>query len=376
MEEDKEHEIIEEVEVSKIAFLEMREKGIIDTVRKSKEKARQFLGFVFEHVIEADKHWDSVLEVNCKCEAKHKILTSFWVVPLKNRSWVPVRKDKSEKPTSQYFALLLQDHKDLLQSCRQDKPSRLLSILNIGISELMMQVAAKDSKIRLELDKAVGSLFSTFMTDPHQLSNIAKLAESDPELFIREIEERILTREQIRINQSVGALVEILLKSVLEKEGFKVEITGVGSDFVVEHDFVKDNVEQILKIEKEEKTYFYLEVKSAHQEFVRMTITQAKEARDKSAIYILCVVKLDGLEINEENVKNNVKFVTDIGEKIRDKVIKAENLQVEQEALAEIGDIEIEMSEGPIRFKINKRVWEGGYTIEQFLAFLGRHKHR
>jgi hypothetical protein len=240
----------------------------------------------------------------------------------------------------------------------------------------MMNVAAKDDKIRIELDNAIGSLFSTFMTNPSQLSRIAQLAKSEPGLFIEEMEERLSTRERIRRNQSIGSLVEKFLKSVLEKEGFKVEVTGVGSDFVIEHDFVKDNVETIFEVKKDEKICSYIEVKATFQDFVRMTLTQAEEAKDKIDKYVLCVIPLNDLEINEENVKNvknvknRAKFVMDIGQKIQDKVTKVENFKVEQEAISEVGDIEIEISEGPIRFKINKTVWEDGKTFEQFLEFL------
>lgn len=259
------------------------------------------------------------------------------------------------------------------QKCVQDKPSLLLSILNVSVGEVMMHIVAKDEKTKHELGKAMGSLYSTFMENPNQLEKLAQLAEHEPDLFIKEMEERILNRERIRRNQSIGALVETLLKSVLEKEGFKVQRTGVGSDYVVEHDFVEDNIEQILKIEKG-KVFFYLEVKSAQQESVRMTLTQAKEARDKSDKYALCVVKLDGLEISGENIRKGSSFVTTIGDKVRDKIAKVEGLQNEQEALTEPGDIEIEITEGPVRLRINKKGWEDGYTFEQFLSFLRQQK--
>lgn len=367
LDEEKEHEVADDVEVSKISFLETKDKGIIDTVRKSKEKARKFLDLLFKYIIEEDNRWDTSLEVTCNCGTKHKIYQSIWLALLKNRAWIPIRKDKSEKPTAQHLALLLEDNKNLLQTCRQDKPSKLLRKLNVSIGELMMNVVAKNESIKLELDNAMGSLYSTFMTNPTQLTKIAELAESEPDLFVKEIEEKIQTREQIRRNQSVGSLVEILLKNVLEKEGFKVERTGRGSDFAVEHDFVEDNEEQILKIEKEEKICFYLEVKGTNQEYVKMTFPQAKEARDNSNKYVLCVVKYDGLEITEENVKNNARFIIDIGQMIRDKVSKAETFKHEQETVVESGDIEIEISEGPIRFKIYKRIWEKGKAFEQFL---------
>ncbi len=208
------------------------------------------------------------------------------------------------------------------------------------------------------------------MTDPSTLSKFAQLAESEIELFLQQVEERIQIREQVLRNQSIGFLVEKVLKDSLEKEGFRVEATGVGSDFLVEHDFINDNLEQVLKVEKEEKTYLYLEVKPTCQEFVRITFTQAKEARDKSDRYALCVIRFDGLEINEENIKRNAKFVLGIGEKIRDKVSKAENFKGEQDALVETSDIEIEISEGPIRFKINEKVWGEGKTFREFHEYL------
>jgi len=368
LEEDEDHETTANVELSKIAFLETKDKGVIDTVRKSKDKARKFLGFIFDYVIENDNQWANYVEVNCKCGLKHKIYPASWFGVLKDRKWVPARK--GEKPNAQFIASLIETDGKLIEKCGRGKPSILLSRLNISIGDLMMHIAAKDDKTKIELNRAMGSLFSTFMTNPYQLSKIAQLAESDPALFIKEMEERIQTREQIQRNQSVGSLVESLFKNVLEKEGFKVERTGVGSDFLVEHDFVKDNMEIIFEVKKENLTYFYIEVKATTQNFVRMTLTQAKEARDKSDKYVLCVIKLDDLEPNEESIKSGAKFVTDIGRRIQDKVDEAEELRDEQEKIAVADDIEIEISKGPIRFKINKCIWEDCKTLDRFFSFL------
>lgn len=375
LEEEKEHEVIDNVTVSKIAFLETRDKGIIDTIRKSKDKALRFLNFLFDYVVEVDNYWDTPIEVECKCGSKHQIYPALWMSTLKDRSWVPIRKDKSEKLSSQYLAPLFEGSEELLERCRQDEPSRLLSRLNISVGELMMHIVAKDDEVKLELDMAMGSLYSTFMTNPGQLSKIAQIAESDTELFVKEIEERIQIRELVRRNQRVGSLVENILKDVLEKEGFKVERTGTGSDFVIEHDFVKDNVEMTFEIRKEDTTYLYIEVKATTQDFVRMTFTQAKEARDKSDKYVLCFIRLGDLGINEENIKSHARFVTDIGQKIQDKVGEAENWEEKQEAIVISGDIEIEINEGPIRFKINKRVWEEGQIFKQFLEVLRVPEH-
>ncbi|CUS96540.1 DUF3883 domain-containing protein [Candidatus Kryptobacter tengchongensis] len=236
-----------------------------------------------------------------------------------------------------------------------------------------MKVIAKNEETRVELDKAMGALFSIFMTNPSRLNQIAQLAQSDPKLFIEEMEKRLYTREQIQRNQAIGSLVEKLLKDILEKEGFKVKVTGVGSDFVIENDFVKDNMETIFEVKKEDRICLYIEVKTTSQDFVKMTLNQAHEAKDKMDRYALCVIQLNSLkiseEIDEEYIRKQAKFVMNIGEKIRDKVEKVENLKAQQEAISEAGDIEVEISEGPIRFKINKTVWEEGKTFEQFLEF-------
>lgn len=364
------HEIVQDVEVSKIAFLETKDKGIIDTIRKSKDKCRKFLDFLFSYVIEEDYKWKDDLEISCTCDKKHKIYSAIWMTRLKSRLWVPVRKDKSEIANVQNLALLLDGHTDLLKICRGDSPSRLLDKLNISIGELMMRVASKDEKVKLELDKAMGSLFSTFMVNPTQLSKIAELAEDESDLFMEEIEKRVKTRDQIRKNQFVGAEIEDFLKNLLEKEGFSVERTGVGSDFLVEYDFIIDDKETIFEVKKESKVYFYIEVKATSQDFAKMTLPQAKEARDKSEKYALCVVNLNSLEVDEEEIKYDVKFVTDIGQKIKDKVDEAENFKDQQEQIAIDDDIEIEINEGPIRFKIKKSIWNEGKTLEQFKEFI------
>lgn len=370
LDEEKEHESIAEIELNKIAYLETKDKGIIDTARKSKEKVRKSIEFFFSYVVERDNQWDKPTEIDCKCGSKHSIWPAFWIVPLKNRSWVPVRRDKSEKPSAQYLAAILEGQEVLLDKCRQDKPSKLLAILDVSIGELMMHVAAKDDAVKQELDKAMGSLFSTFMDNPSQLSKIAQLAQNDSDLLVQEVEKRIQIREQIRRNQSIGSLVETLLKNILESESLKVERTGVGSDYVVENDFVSNNIETVFEVKKDNKTFFFIEVKATTQDFVRMTVTQAQEAVRKSLNYALCVIRIDASNITEDDIKDTARFVIDIGPKIEDKVRKARNLQEFQDNMTIADDIEIEIEEGPVRFRINRQIWSNAYRFEQFVGFI------
>ena len=118
------------------------------------------------------------------------------------------------------------------------------------------------------------------------------------------------------------------------------------------------------------KIYFYIEVKATSQDFAKMTLPQAKEARDKSDKYALCVVNLNLLEKDDENIEHAVQFVTDIGQKIQDKVNEAEHFKGQHEKIVMDDDIEIEIFDGPIRFKINKSIWNEGKTLEQFKEFI------
>jgi hypothetical protein len=208
------------------------------------------------------------------------------------------------------------------------------------------------------------------MGNPSELSKLAKLAEIDPLLFMQEIEERLSIRKQIRRNQDVGALVEVLLKEALEKRGFKVDVKGVGSDFIVEHDYIKDGKEAIVEVRRKDKTIFLIEVKSALRVFVRMTLTRVREGRDKRDRYALCVVILKDAEITEQGVRDGARFVIDIGSRVQGKVQDAENLLMQQGKAATTGDIELEVEEGPVRLKIKKPIWETGKTFEEFVASL------
>jgi len=370
LDEEKDHEI-SSVLVTKLAFMKTKDKGIIDTVRKSKEKARRFLSFLFEYVIEKDGQWSDSVDVDCTCGESHKIHRASWLGELRSRLWVPVRKDKSEKPSAQHLAQIVAEYPELLQLCRQDRPSRLLNTLNVSIGELMVHVIAKDAETKFELDKAMASLYNTFMANPNDLNRLAMLAESERELLVQEVEERLRVRDQVRKNQAVGAFVESLLKKALEKEGekagFKVEKTGVGSDFAIEYDFVENDQETVFQIKKGTKIISIIEVKSSTQDLVKMTLPQAREAKDKQDRYALCVVPLRGSEIDDARIRKDARFVMDIGSRVEAKVGDVEDLQTQQEQIAVAGDIEIEVVEGTVRFKINKSVWETGKTLEEFL---------
>ena len=183
------------------------------TTRKTKERTRKFLDFLFRYVVEHDEQWSVPIEVACVCGTKHKIFPALWLAPVKDREWVNVRKDKGERPTAQWLAPLISVDAQLLESCKQEKPSKLLSLLGISISELLLYAFSKDAQGRLDLERAMGSLYSTYAADPSKLTRIAKLVEGNPAAFIQEIEHTLEVRVQIERNKAVGILVQTCCSS-------------------------------------------------------------------------------------------------------------------------------------------------------------------
>ncbi len=361
------------VMVSNIAFIDSpQDKSMIDTVRKSNEKALKFLKFLFTYVISTDKSWMSPIEVNCSCKSNHSIMPSIWIERLRNREWVPTRDRGEDKPSALSLADVISKDQEMLNKCTEELPTMLLNVLNVSVSELVMNVLAKDKHTRTELDRAIISLFSTFRSSPEKLSKVAELAVYDQELFMQEIEERLKIKEQVRKNQEIGVHIQNLLMEALKMGGFRVEPTGVGSDFEVENDYVSGDEERVLTIEKEGASKLFVEVKSTVSDYVNMTRKQAKDARDSPDSHILAVVRMDGPSIDKTTVRNSVSFVLDIGRKISNKVKEAEELQSSQEKAMSPGDIQIILNRDQMKFRINKQVWEVGLDFENFLLYLTR----
>jgi len=349
---------------SRIAFLDLKDAGIIDTIRGSKLKAKTFLRFVFSYAIEKDERWTQHghIEVDCTCGSKHTICPVGYVATLKKRFWVPAPKDKEISTES--LAYVLKGDANLVAVVQKDKPLQFLRLLGISnISGLLL--ATMDEGNKIEADAAISSLLTKV---PTQLAKLAQLAETGP-LFIEKLEEGIKNAEQVSRNNQIGSTVENRLREVLERSGFSVERTGVGSDFLIESDFSDSNEEVLLEIKKGEKTSFYIEVKSTARDYVRMTLKQAQTAVDNPEKYILCVVELHAESIDEEKIRKVARFVTDIGPKLNIIVSNVGHLQTDGASKTE--DVEVDLADA-VHLKVKAHAWKEAKTFDQFLEFCGK----
>ncbi len=156
----------------------------------------------------------------------------------------------------------------------------------------------------------------------------------------------------------------------MEEEHITVNRTGVGSDYDVEYDFIVDGEEYFFEVGK-----YLLELKSTRADDVRMTLTQANLAAnlpENYAGYILGVCPLPEGEIDEDVVRENIRFVFDIGQEVSSVISQADQLVSYEEFVktSNVGDVQLEISETSKRIKINKRIWEDGVDFQDAIERL------
>lgn len=360
--------------MSDIVFLKLENRGIIDQVRNSKERARLFIRFLLDLAIDFDNSVLEPVKLTCnECKQSHSIYTSTWLFVLKTQKWVPVAKGKQETPSAKNLAALLQNQPEMLDILVGEKPSKFFNNLNVSISDIIKFAIAKDEEAKLALDNATGRIYKSFGGNTTRLTQLAELIEDEPNIMA-ELEKKINDLERVRRNQRVGATMEKAFKELFETDemkqsGFKIERTGVGSDFALEHDLVDNGREQLFGISKGTKKVL-VELKTCTENCVRMTTTQGQTAVMNKGNYVLCVVPLSD-NMSESSVRDNSRFVLDIGDKLVDKVAKVDELQQKSMEVSSIeGEVGIEVNEGTVRFRVSKQAWDAGKSFGEFLEHL------
>ena len=373
LDENTDHEITN-VSMTDIAFLSLQDRGIYERVRHSKEQARVFIQFLLDFAVNFDQSAIEPKKLLCsKCGKEHNMYASNWLLILKTQKWIPVGKGQ-DFPNSKNLADLLRNQPLITNKMMEDKPSKFFNNLNVSVTDIMKSIIATSEKERLALDRATGRLYQSFGNNTQQLTELAELLGDEPNI-LQEFKQRLNEREKIRRNQLIGATVEGIFRSIFSKdefkdEGFKIDRTGVGSDYAIEYDFIGGDKEQLLTIERANKKLL-IELKSTSEDVVKMTTTQGQEAVNNSGNYALCVVTITGGSIDETLVRNNSRFVLDIGQRLVDKVNSVDELKHKSDEVTSTGgEVGVEVIEGQIRFKISKQLWERGKTFEELCDYL------
>lgn len=354
---------IDNVELSDIAFIGKKDKGILDTCRNSSQKSIKFLKYLFEYVIVKDTSWDEFEQVNCSCSKKHKIRKAFWFSRIGGggRQWVNMGRNKSGELSIKSLSLLLKNPEasELESMCKTENAIKLLHALGISIADLIKATLPNESSKR-SVDNITVSLISAIGADSEKLSKLEDSLKDDPDTVINGIIAQISNSESAKRNRAVGEGVEKVMKAVLESHGLKVERTGIGSDYEIENDFVEGGEEKGLELGK-----FLIEIKSSTHNSFKMTPTQADFAIKNGDRFILAIVDLADQEtINEYIIKERARFIMDIGEKLKSRVGKVKGF--EQESTSN-NDIIVDFDKNNLRYRIGKPVIDSGKTLAQLL---------
>ena len=368
------HETEKEIIVSNIAFLMTKDIGIIDRVRKSLPLARKFWRFLTEWLIVHDSERVKIINEACTCKETHRCYPAEWLVPVVNRRWVPLGENKADKVTAKSIANLLHDSGwDPGTLSENDPICNLLEAIGVPRFDLMRQTAAKDDITRVAVDNAFIEMLAKSKGNishlNHAIEYIDALKDDAdlPNVLAKHRERKRIVHK----NQELGKQVENLVKENLkgknfDGKGFTVERTGKGSDFEME------DTEGIttLSVAREDRKWL-IEVKATRTEgdhqSVRMTSTQAQTAVKEKEKFLLCVVPLEQEAVSPATVRENMRFIQNIGNSIAP---LWEGLRSLKKKPADI-DIILDVEESRAGIRVQKSVWEDdGFSLTELADHL------
>ena len=198
----------------------------------------------------------------------------------------------------------------------------------------------------------------TSKTPLSKLAEIAKAIENDPEI-LNIIARRQREQEEEKERNELGEQVEKVLAEVLEQHDFEVKKEIFGKDLVIT--LKKNNAK------------YYIEVKSTSREsYVSMTPYQVKTSVAYSDNYALCVVHKNGSVVNEDYIKNNAKFVIDIGDKLHSKFDEVSEFETNKTEIANTHeDIDLFYENNlEYKYKISSNIWTRGQNFWDFIEHI------
>ena len=373
---DEVHETSQLVTVTNIAFLTREDIGIMARVRQNQRLARTFWHFLTEWLILNDSKGVKINKADCSCGNPHEYYPAEWLEPLVENRWVPMGNRKSDKATANSLAHLLRGSEWKLNSLNENPDVvKLLKAMGVTQFDLTREFLAGDPETRQELDNVFTDILATAGGDIKYLNHAREyiVALKNDENLPEVIEKRQKQKQIVQKNQHLGKLVEKLVRESLENEGFAVKREPIGSDFEIEHDSVENEKEMGIKVERENQSWL-VEVKATRSQEVRMTDTQAKKAVEQRDRFLLCVVPVGDATPDLDTVRDNMRFVENIGgrvDRLCDDLNDLEELRDDITA-DESSGVQLEVLSGTARIRVRSSVWENdGFPLEDLAERLG-----
>ena len=387
---DGDHVSEKKVRVTKIAFLTESKIGIIERIRKSSRRARKFWDFLTKCVVMHDPEGLELTELVCaNCDDNHQYYPAEWLEPVVDRSWIPIDKNTSDILKADNLANLFEEDGWDPGALNQNDPiSKLLKAVGISHLDLIRatfvpsgDLETVDNVITEMLRKSRGNVnhlnhaikyIETVTSNenlPQDLENLLEATDGDisevteiaenlkeDEDFKQVVDARLKERRNIKQNRSLGITVEEIVGDHLKKlnENFEVEV----EDFEVES--IHKGADYVITLEINQK--WWIEVKSARTDSVKMSSDQAQNAKERGENFLLCVVPLEPGNTNPdpETVKESMRFIADINNRVTPLCKKIDELKdVQTNINAESSsDVELVIEGGKASVIVKKSVWE------------------
>ena len=385
---------VRDASFGQIAFL------ATDLVQRCSEdvaKAKLLLDFVLNVAAREDQSWRKDKSV----EGSHPVGGSrpseritlslsgaVWPFELKVRSWIPVeRSDEGLVPMpgdESNLRKILEtswlknnrDAMDLLSQVFGFQPLNLaLDTLDDETKNDAVALLQDPDLVRIAAANPDAVRFASQLESTNvgldTLREVVQDIEND-EGLVEHLAERRKQRQIIHNNQCLGDEVEALVKANLQEAGFVVERTGIGSDFRIAAELGHlANLELTLG-----NRSWFVEVKATRgQQSVRMTDVQAKEAVDQGRRFLLCVVPVESESGSPEveEVKANMRFVADIGERMASLCDDLGEFHDMQENITADGSsgVKLEITSGSARVRVASSVWgKEGFPLDELAGRL------
>ena len=348
---------------------------IIERVRNSQDRARLFWQFLTEWLAPEDLKSLEAERTKCICGKEHCYYPANWLVPLRKNMWVRQSNDVRTLATAQSLANLLRGKWDP-NSLSEPATVKLLEAMGISHLDLLLESVAADADTRAKVNNAFTGMLATSRGDVNRLNQAhqyLKDLETDPNLP-QVVEKHLERQRRVHNNQSLGAIVEKLVKEKLEKyleKGFTVRNTGVGSDLAIEeYDLAT------LEINESGRRWL-VEVKATRSQEVQMTATQAKTAVQKGKRFFLCVVPVSGeisdLESDERRkamreAVEAMRFVQNIGPRVEPLCSNLDDLNERRKDITADSSqgIQLKVEDGAAWVRIASSVWENeGFPLDE-----------
>ena len=349
---------------------------IMDRVRNSTERGRLFWRFITEYLIKAGDQLLEIQTIKCKsCGSTHNCYPAAWLEGVRNNQWIRLGRNSRFAPDAKSLANLLRGSDWKLGAMDENHVLvEFLKAIRLTPSELrlefLMNDEERDTVIRkvAEVHQAVGgnwepieALAKRMQNDEKASENIVKILEA-PEDELNQVVEDIAERQeqQRRVieNQDLGQQVEKWVGDNLKDAGFEVKPVHTGADFIVASDLITLGVTHGVR-------EWWIEVKSARTESVKMSSKQTQKALDKTENFLLCVVPIpENTDLNFKTVRKNMRFIKNISKKFGDRVTElCEYIGGQETVLTNDPDdtspgVELEGEAGKAEIRVQKSVWE------------------